>query len=77
MTISGFAFSLLTVKPGVVVTVRNEDSVAHTVHLGGTAIDVTVDGGGRATFTAPTQAGSYPLTCDFHAQMHGNLTVAG
>ena len=25
----------------------------------------------------PTQAGSHPLTCDFHAQMHGTLTVAG
>ena len=54
----------------------NQDSVAHTVKVNGTSIDVTVSGGGHATFTAPAKAGSYPLTCDFHASMHGTLTVA-
>ncbi|HEY5183434.1 MAG TPA: cupredoxin domain-containing protein [Actinomycetes bacterium] len=77
MTISGFAFSALTVKPGALVTVSNQDSVSHTVHIQGTAVDVTVPPGGQATFTAPAKAGAYPLTCDFHAHMHGSLTVAG
>ncbi|MFI5099770.1 MAG: cupredoxin domain-containing protein [Actinomycetes bacterium] len=76
LVISGFAFSTLTVKPGVQVSVSNQDSVAHTVKVNGTSIDVTVSGGGHATFTAPAKAGSYPLTCDFHASMHGTLTVA-
>ncbi len=76
MTISGFAFSTLTVKPGALVAVSNQDSVAHTVNVNGTSIDVTVSGGGHATFTAPAKAGTYPLTCDFHHSMHGTLTVA-
>ena len=70
-------FSELTVSAGATVTVKNQDSVAHTVTLTGTSLDVKVPGGGQATFTAPTAAGSYPLTCDFHASMHGTLTVTG
>ncbi len=76
LVISGFAFSTLTVKPGALVAVSNQDNVAHTVKVNGTTIDVTVGGGGHATFTAPAKAGSYPLTCDFHPSMHGTLTVA-
>jgi plastocyanin len=76
MSISGFSFSALTVKPGATVTVTNADSVAHTVKVDGTQLDVNVAGGGQATFTAPTKPGTYPLTCDFHPSMHGTLTVA-
>ena len=54
----------------------NQDGVAHTVKVNGTPVDVTVSGGGQATFTAPATAGTYPLTCDFHPSMHGTLTVA-
>jgi len=77
MTISGFAFSTLTVMPGATVTVKNADSAAHTVKVNGTDVDLNVAGGATATFTAPTKAGTYPLTCDFHPQMHGVLTVGG
>jgi plastocyanin len=56
--------------------VTNQDSVAHTVKVHGTPVDVTVSGGGQATFTAPAKPGTYPLTCDFHRGMHGTLTVA-
>ena len=76
MDISGFAFSAITVKPGATVTVTNADTVPHTVKVHGTQIDVTVPGGGQASFTAPTTAGSYPLSCDFHPSMHGTLTVS-
>jgi len=75
MDISGFTFSTITVKPGATVTVTNADTVAHTVNVNGTTIDVNVAGGGQATFTAPTKPGNYPLTCDFHKSMHGMLTV--
>jgi len=47
------------------------------VKVNGTDVDLNVPGGGTATFTAPAKAGTYPLTCDFHPQMHGVLTVAG
>ena len=77
MTISGFAFSTLTVMPGATVTVKNADSAAHTVKVNCTDVDVNVAGGWTASFTAPTNAGTYPLTCDFNPQMHGVLTVGG
>ncbi|HEY7856980.1 MAG TPA: cupredoxin domain-containing protein [Candidatus Nanopelagicales bacterium] len=75
LTISGFMFSDLTVRAGESVTVTNQDGVAHTANVNGTAIDVQVPANGQATFTAPAKAGSYPLTCDIHPAMHGTLHV--
>jgi plastocyanin len=75
LTISGFMFSDLTVRAGETVTVTNQDGVGHTVNVNGTAIDVSVSANGKATFTAPAKAGSYPLTCDIHPAMHGTLHV--
>lgn len=75
LTISNFMFSALTVKAGQLVTVTNQDAVAHTVNVHGTAIDVSVPANGQATFAAPATAGSYPLSCDIHPAMHGTLTV--
>ena len=40
---------------------------------GDLAVVVFVEDGGTGAATA----GTYPLTCDFHPQMHGVLTVAG
>jgi plastocyanin len=77
LTISGFAFSELSVKAGTKVTVTNEDSSAHTVTVKGTSTDVNVPAGGTATFDAPDQPGSYDLSCDFHPAMSGTLTVTG
>jgi plastocyanin len=77
LTISGFAFSELSVKAGTKVTVTNEDSSDHTVNVKGTSTDVTVPAGGTATFDAPDQPGSYDLSCDFHPAMSGTLTVTG
>jgi plastocyanin len=75
LTISGFAFGVVTVKAGQKVTVVNEDTAEHTVNVQGTGIDVTVPGGSDGTFKAPAAAGKYALTCDFHSDMHGTLTV--
>ena len=77
LTISGFAFSELSVKAGTKVTVTNEDSSDHTVTVKGTSTDVNVPAGGTATFNAPDQPGSYDLSCDFHPAMSGTLTVTG
>ena len=75
LTISGYTFSPLTVKAGQSFTVKNSDSAAHTVTSAVGGFDVTVPGNGQVTATAPATAGTYPLTCDFHSDMHGTLIV--
>ncbi len=75
LTISGFTFSPLTVQAGQTVTVKNEDSAPHTATSSAGGFGVTVPGNGQATFTAPSTPGTYPLTCDFHPDMAGSLTV--
>jgi plastocyanin len=68
----------LTVSPGAVVTVRNEDSVAHTVtdkadpKLFSTG---PVDSSQTKTFKAPDKPGSYPFLCTIHQFMTGTLVV--
>lgn len=80
VTVKDFAFSpaSLTVAPGTVVTVVNQDSSPHTVTATGSkAFDTgTVTPGKRATFTAPAKAGSYPYMCTIHPFMKGTLTVS-
>jgi plastocyanin len=77
ITISGFAFGGdLTVAPGATVTVKNMDSVAHTLSDKNGAFDTgSIAGGGSGTFTAPMTPGTYSLVCKFHPQMSGTLTV--
>jgi plastocyanin len=78
--IKNFMFSpaSLTVSPGAVVTVRNEDSVTHTVtdkadpKLFSTG---NVAPGTTSTFTAPEKPGSYPVFCMIHQYMTGTLVV--
>ena len=60
------------------VTVRNEDSAAHTVpdmadpQLFSTG---TVRPGQTKTFKAPDKPGSYPFFCTIHQFMTGTLVV--
>jgi plastocyanin len=81
IAIKNFAFdpSTLTVTPGERVTVRNEDSATHTVTAGGAhegAFNTgNINPGSTATFTAPSQPGSYSYICQIHQFMHGTLTV--
>lgn len=78
--IKNFTFhpASLTVAPGTVVTVRNEDSVTHTVT---DKADATLFGTGdiaagqAKTFKAPGQAGSYVYFCTIHQFMTGTLVV--
>src|ERR1700735_1483281 len=68
IVIKNFMFSpmSLTVAPGAMVTVHNEDSVTHTLTdkadpgLFGTG---DVGPGQSKTFKAPAKAGSYPYIC--------------
>ncbi len=56
--------------------VMNQDTETHTVTADtGSAFDVTATPGSSVTFTAPTKPGTYPFHCNFHADMHGTLTV--
>ena len=63
-----------SVAPGAKITVKNDDKVAHTI-TSGKDFDVKVPGSATATLTVPAKAGTYKLTCDYHPQMHGSLTV--
>ena len=77
ITIAGMKFSApLTVTPGATVTVVNNDGPEHSVTADeGKAFNVDVDGNGTATFTAPTQPGTYAYHCTYHPSMHGQLIV--
>jgi plastocyanin len=78
ITIKDFAFgAALTVRPGATIKVTNQDATAH---------DVSSDDEGRfrtpllnkdesATFTAPTQPGTYKFSCTVHGQMQGIGTL--
>jgi plastocyanin len=80
IVIKNFMFSpaTLTVSPGTVVTVRNEDSVTHTLtDKANPKLFSTGDvGPGQVkTFKAPAKAGSYPFFCTIHQYMTGTLVV--
>jgi plastocyanin len=76
ITITNFEMSDATVAPGGRITVQNDDREQHTVtsNTAG-AFSVDIPGRSKATFTAPMQPGSYAFHCNYHASMHGMLTV--
>jgi plastocyanin len=81
IVVKNFMFSpaSITVSPGAVVTVKNEDTVAHTVtdkadsKLFNTG---PVSPGQSKTFKAPDKPGSYPFLCTIHQYMTGTLVVS-
>ena len=77
ITISNFQFgSPPSVRPGATVAVVNSDGAEHSVTADeGKAFNVDVDGNGTATFTAPSQPGTYAYHCTYHPMMHGQLIV--
>lgn len=77
ITISGMAFGdPITVPPGAVVTIVNDDSVEHSVTSQAAGqFDVHVDGNEQGTLTAPTAPGEYPFHCVYHPSMTGTLIV--
>jgi plastocyanin len=69
-----FKPSKLTVKVGDKVYFDNSESALHTVTINGKNESGTMKKGAIYVFTAPA-AGTYKITCDFHAQMNATLTV--
>jgi plastocyanin len=81
IVIKNFMFSpaSVTVAPGAVVTVKNEDTVAHTVTDKADAKLFNtgpVSPGQSKTFKAPDKPGSYPFLCTIHQYMTGTLVVS-
>jgi plastocyanin len=81
IVIKNFMFTpdSLTVAPGAVVTVRNEDSVTHTLtdKADHNAFNSGPVGPNQTkTFKAPDKAGSYPFLCTIHQFMTGTLVVS-
>jgi plastocyanin len=76
ITITDFAYKVpASVAAGATITIKNEDSQAHTVTSKEGGFDVKVDPKGTATLKAPDKAGSYPFVCTFHANMSSTLVV--
>jgi plastocyanin len=78
ITIKDFAFGApLTVKPGATISVSNQDTTAHDVASddAGNFRTPLLNKGESATFTAPTQPGTYKFSCTVHAQMRGIGTL--
>lgn len=76
ITITGFEYDVpASVRAGTEVQVVNEDREAHTVTLSGGGPSVVVPGGATATLTAPAEAGSYRVGCQFHGGMTAELVV--
>jgi plastocyanin len=79
VTISGFAFSALTVPMGTTVTWKNNDSMSHTATSDASsafAFDTgVIAAGATSTGIAFTQAGTFTYHCSIHSSMHGSITV--
>jgi plastocyanin len=78
ITIKDLAFSPdpISVQTGSTVTVKNDDTVTHTVTSDdGTSFNVSIDPGKSATFEAPTTERQYPFHCNIHTSMKAILNV--
>ncbi len=77
MTVADMQIPSITVEPGDVVKVVNNDDVAHTV----TAVDGSfttdvIPAGKSRTFQAPADPGSYDVFCKPHPSMTATVTVS-
>lgn len=67
----------LTVAPGAVLMVDNQDTAPHTATAEDEGFDTgNLAGNQRGSITAPMQPGDYPYICDIHQYMKGTLTVS-
>ena len=79
VSITGFAFTPLTVTIGTTVTWINDDSAPHTATSDASsafAFDTgAIPGGGTSKGITFTQAGTFAYHCTYHSGMHGAITV--
>jgi plastocyanin len=79
VTISNFMFSpmSITVAPGSVVKVTNDDSATHTLSAtGGQFNSGSIAQHQTKTFKAPLQPGVYSYICNIHQYMMGTIKVS-
>jgi plastocyanin len=81
VVLQDFAFSPadITIATGSKVELTNGGAAPHTFTLTDTDVDVSVEAGEDASVDITLEAGTYELTCRFHAGqgMVGTLTVTG
>jgi plastocyanin len=82
ITIQNFVFGdPITVAPGTTIKVTNMDTAGHDLASddAGKFKTPLLKQGESATFTAPSEPGTYKFSCTVHANMHGisTLTVKG
>jgi len=70
----------VSVAPGTVIAVTNQDNAKHTVTAGtrdepSDAFDLKLDAAASGTFVAPSEPGSYPYICTIHPGMKATLEV--
>lgn len=77
LTIANMGFGQpITVAPGATITIKNDDSVEHSVTSRTEGqFSVDVDGKEQRTLTAPTTPGEYAFYCKYHPSMNGTLIV--
>ena len=76
ITIKNLTFPSRTdAQTGSTVTVKNDDSVTHTVTANDGSFNITINPGKTGTFTAPKTEGQYNFHCNIHSQMKGTLNV--
>lgn len=76
ITISNYGFSGPgTLARHALITVRNRDSVTHTVSANSGAFSVRVGPHRTVTFRAPRRLGLYRFHCRIHSFMKGSLRV--
>lgn len=79
IVIKNFVFipAEITVAPGAVLMVDNQDTAPHTVTAEDQGFDTgNLEGKQRGSITAPAKPGEYPYICDIHQYMKGSLTVS-
>ena len=74
IVMANFAFTVTSASPGS-ITVRNDDTAAHTATADDGAFDVKVDSGATATIEVDA-AGTYAFHCTIHPSMTAELVVA-
>lgn len=78
VAISGFAFHpvSLTVPRGTRIKFVNHDSAPHTATTNSPGFDSGTLKQGQSATVSLTKPGSYAYICQFHAFMHGTVTVS-